>query len=183
MEIATIATISLVATAAAAAVSAVGAAYGGEAQAQAYKYKASVAKVNEQIAKQNAEYSLKAGEYEAFRQGMKTRFQMGQITATQASRGLDIRGGTTAEVVESQHEIGLQDQGLIRANAAKRAYGHEVEATSLRSEQGLYDMAATTAKTAGYLGATGSILGGVSSVGSKWVGAKNAGVYSTDYSV
>lgn len=178
ITIGTIATISMVTTAAASAVSAAGQMYQGEAQAQAARYKAGVAKVNEQIAKQNAEYSLQAGEYEAFRQGQKTRYQVGQIKAMQAGRGLDVRGGSTAAVRESQHAIGLQDQAMIRANAAKKAYGHEVEAVGARADQALYAMGEETARTGSYIGAAGSILGGVSSVASKWTQASRAGVYA-----
>jgi hypothetical protein len=177
MEIATMATISMVASAAAGAVGAMGAMMQGQAAAQAAQYKASVAKVNEQIAKQNAEYALKAGEYEAYRQGQKTKFQMGQILTTQASRGLDVRGGSAAAVVESAHEVGLQDQGMIRANAARKAYDYEVGGMGQRAEATLQGMAGSSAETAGYIGAAGSILGGVSSVASKWTGATNAGVY------
>ena len=65
----------------------------------------------------------------------------------------------------------MLDSLTIRSNSAKKAYGEEVQATS-DTAQGVLDTAAgEQAKVAGDLGAGGSLLSGVSTVGgnyAKW---------------
>lgn len=170
--------ISIGTTALGAGVSAFGSMKSGEAQAGMYNYQASIAKVNQQIAKQNADYALAAGEVEAQRSGMKTRAQIGETRAIQGASGLDVNTGSAARVRTSEAEIGLQDQALIRSNAARRAYGYEVEGEQQKSQASLYGMAAENASSAGKIGALSSILGGASSVSSKWLQASQIGVGS-----
>lgn len=166
---------SLATTAIGAGVSAYGAYQGGQAQKQMYDYKAAVAQVNQQIAKQNADYALHAGEVEAQQAGMKLRSEIGQIRAGQGASGLDIASGSAPLVRDSATRVGQENIAIIRSNAAKRAYGYEVEAMEHGAESTLDTVAGANAKTAGTISAIGSLLGGASSVSSKWVGYKTSG--------
>lgn len=160
------------------AVSAAGTSMSAGAQSQAFKYQAGVAQLNERISKQNADYSRSVGEVEAQQSGMKNRQQVGQIRVAQSASGLDINKGSAKLVSESQKDIGAQDQALIRSNAAKRAYGYEVEAAGETAKGHLATMSAANAETAGKIGVASSILGTATSVSSKWLDAKRVGMFA-----
>src|SRR5438105_4747319 len=123
----TLATIGIVSTVAGGATGAFGSIMGGESQSSMYKYQAGVAQINKRIAEQNADYSRKVGEVEAQQFGMKTRAEIGEAKATQGAGGLDVGSGSNLAVRESMGDIGRQNLATIRANAARRAYGYEVE--------------------------------------------------------
>jgi hypothetical protein len=173
----TLAMASMGGTVAGSLLSAFGSSYKGQAQANMYDYQAGVAKINQQINLQNADYERNVGEVEAQESGMKTRAQVGATVAAQASSGLDVNRGSASDVRTSEIEIGQQDENIIRANAARKAYGYEVEATQDSAQAGLYGMAATTAKTSGAIGALSSILSGGTSVADKWLKGQQTGVF------
>ncbi|MBZ5616241.1 MAG: hypothetical protein LAO23_19710 [Acidobacteriia bacterium] len=169
--------IGMAASGASGAVGAFGAISGGNSQAAMYNYQAGIANLNSQIAKQNADWAVASGEVEAQQSGMKSRFQQGTTIAQQGAGELAIGSGSNARVVQSEKELGAEDQALIRSNAAKKAYGYEVESVQQEAQANLDTMAAKNAKTAGYLDAFKSILGAAGSVGSKWSSANTAGVF------
>lgn len=173
---------------------------GFEAEGRAWQYKAGIADLNKSIAKQNADYARWTGDVEAQESGLRTRAQVGETRAKQAGSGLDVNFGSAVATRGSETALGQFDQSVIRSNAAKRAYGYDVEAVGHEAEAGLARMAADTSKTAaGYarkgldfaaaeedlakrgaeLGVTSakqaadikvqqSIIGGATSVASKW---------------
>jgi hypothetical protein len=150
-------------------VGAVGSEYSGQAQANMYNYQAGVARVNATIAQQDAKYALAGGEVQAQQAGMRTGQEIG---ATRAGFGAgNISGGSASKVIASEIEVGEQNQGIIRANAAKRAYGFQVQGAEDVAQAGAFDVAAQTSKTAGGINAVSSILGGIGSVSSKWLQA------------
>lgn len=175
----TLTAVSLATTAMSGAVSAYGAYSGGQSQAAMYQYQAQVAAANKQIADQNAAYAKEAGEVSAQQSGMKSRFERGEIIARQGAGGLALGSGSQGRVVTSQLSVGQQDQALIRANAAKQAYGYEVQGMQATAQGALDTAAASNARTAGDIGAFGSILGTAGSVSSKWLQASQAGVFSS----
>ena len=146
--------------------------FSGQAQAATATYQAGLATINQNIAKQNASYALAVGEAQAQQSGMKTRAEVGTTRASQASSGLAVDTGTAEKVVESEEEHGAYNQSLIRSDAAKRAYGFEVEETQQVAQQHLYESAAANAKTAAMISAVGSILGGATSVAGKFADAQ-----------
>lgn len=163
----------MVSTAAGGILGAFGAQEQGEAQSKMYQYQAGVARINQKIAEQNADYARAAGEVEAQKSGMETRARVGQIRAAQGASNLDVNTGSAAAVRASQQAVGQEDEAIIRANAARKAYGYEVEATQDKAQVGLDTMAASQSKTAGDIGAMASILGEASSVSSKWMQYKS----------
>ncbi len=163
------------------------------AQQKAYQYQAGIAQVNQQIEKQNADYARQTGEITAARSGMEARFQAGQTRATFGASGLDVNTGSHAEVTSSMHEIALQNEGTIRATAAKQAYGYDVAAVgegakatlaglsadSAGRAAGNIDTAIGYAKKAGSTAVASSILGTASSVSSKWLQGSQVGLFNT----
>lgn len=173
---------STVASVAGGVVSAIGSKQAGDSKAAMYNYQAGVAQLNTQIAKQNADYAINAGEVEAQQSGMKTRAIVGTTLAQQGASGLAVGTGANAKVVQSEKEVGEEDVGIIRSNAAKRAYGYEVEATQATAQGGLDTMAASDAKSAGDINAISSLLGTAGSVSSKWIQGNKVGLFNNSNS-
>jgi hypothetical protein len=159
--------IGLASTAAGAGISALGKLQQSQSEAAMYNYQAGVARVNAQIKKQDANYAIESGGVQAEQAGMRERAVIG---ATRAAFGAsNIAGASQDRVIASEVEVGQQNQGIIAANAAKRAYGYEVAAAGDVASAGALSTAATTSKEAGTIGAISSIIGGVGSVSSKWL--------------
>lgn len=164
---ATVAGIGLASNVAGGVIGAIGSEQKGAAESQMYNYQAGVAKVNAQIAQQDANYALASGGVQEQEAGMRERQVIG---ATRAGFGAsNVAGASKNAVISSEIGVGQQTQGIIAANAAKRAYGFEVGAAGDTATAGADVFAAANAKTAGGIGAVSSILGGVSSVSSKWL--------------
>jgi hypothetical protein len=145
----------------------------GQASAAEATYQAGVAQMNQQIAQQNANYALYAGEVQAQQQGIKTAQQIATTKAEQGAGGLDVSSGSNALVRQSEYNVGQEDIALIRSDAAKRAYGYQVEGVQYGAQASLDKYAASESKIAGTTAAIGSILGGASSVSSKWLSPSN----------
>lgn len=169
--------IGLASTAIGAGVSAVGSSYAGQAKSDMYNYQAGVADLNKKIASQNADYSREVGEVKAQDSGLRTEFQVGKMKAAQGGSGLDVNSGSALATRQSQTLIGQHDQGTIRSNAARQAYGFDIEAIKYGAEGDMLRTAGKNAIEAGNLGAVSSILGGASSVASKWLQGTSAGVW------
>jgi Tfp pilus assembly protein FimV len=133
-----------------------------------FGYQAGVANLNSQIALQNRDYALSTGETEAKRYGMQAAQRMGAIRAGIGASGIDIGSGSKADVQTSQQAVSRIDLDQIRNNAARKAYGFEVEATQDTAQANLYTKAASDAKSAGEIKALGSLISGAASVADKW---------------
>lgn len=167
----TLLAVSLGATVAGGVTSAVGASYSSKATSNMYKYQEGVAQINQRISEQNAAYARSVGEVEAQKSGMRSRFQLGGIRTAKAAGNIDVNTGSAKEVQESQEAIGRHDQSIIRSNAARQAYGYEVEATGAKASAGMYGTASENALTAGKFGVASTLLSTAGSVASKWYGA------------
>lgn len=164
----TIAAIGTAATVAGGGVAAFGQLAGGDAKAAEFKYKAGVARLNAQIAKQNSEYALESGEKNAARKGLETMFVLGRQTVAQAANGFDVNSGTNVEVRESTQRLGYMDQGVIREEAGRKAYGYRIKGVQEESEAQANEYAAENAKSAAKIQALSTILGTAGSVAGKW---------------
>ena len=84
---------------------------GGAEQTQA-NYQAQVAKVNAQIAGENATYAMAAGQEEAGIVGLQGAGQVGEIKAAQGASNIDVNTGSAEKVQESaraQNELSSED--------------------------------------------------------------------------
>jgi hypothetical protein len=159
----------------------IGSIFQGNAESAAMNYQAGIATQNANIAKQNAAWASSAGENQAEQSGMKTAAQVGQITADRAASNLDIKSGSNTEVVAGQREIGQMDQDAIRSNAYKQAYGYNIEAAGEENQANLDKSGAANAQTAGGLGMVSSLIGGATSVATKWMQGQQFGVSGANY--
>src|ERR1700735_4280727 len=132
-----IAGVGLVASLVGSVVNASGQQEQAQAQAEAAAYQAQVAQNNAAIAQSNAKLDIQAGETAAVNQGLKTRAAVGAIKANQGASGVDPNTGSASAVQAGQREVGYLDALTLRSDAAKKAYGQEVTATSETAQAGL----------------------------------------------
>lgn len=156
-----------------------GAVESGAAASKMYDYQAGVALVNKQIAEQNANYAVYSGEIEAQQTGMKARAQIGMTKAEQGASGLDVASGSAARVRASEKDIADENIAIIRSDAAKRAYGYQVEAMQQGAQAEIDRVASKQSRIAGTFGAISSLLGGAASVGSDWTKAVQTGIFGS----
>ncbi len=130
------------------------------ASANASEYNAEVSENNAEIAKQQAEWAAQEGVQNAAMSQLKTRADVAGIKTNQAASGIDINSGSAVDVQESARELGMLDALTIRSNAARKAYGFQVEETSDRAQANLDRYMAKNTKTAGKIGAGTTLLAG-----------------------
>jgi hypothetical protein len=155
-------------TVASGAVGAYGALKSASAQSQAAKFNASVANQNASIQKINSQIAEQSGEAQAGIQGQKTKMAIGQTVAGEGASGVDIGGGSFANVRGSMRELGESDSNTLRSNAAREAYGYKVKSTGDTSQAELSTFEAGQASEAGGISAAGTFLGGVSGAASEY---------------
>lgn len=172
-------TMAIIGSAGSAITGAIGAGQSASASASAYKYKAGLALMNQRINKQNAAWAREAGDINAEISGVKSRQEIGATKVRQAASGLDVNTGTAAQVREDQGAVAKFDQDMIRYDASKTAYGYEAKAASDEAEAHMMEAAAKNAGKAGTLGIVSSILGGATSVASKWMQGQQLGVWGS----
>jgi len=163
---------SLAATASAAApyaalasagIGAMGAIQQGNAQSAAAGYQSEIAKNNAKINAQNAEFQGAVGEVNAGNLQMKTRAQVGATKANQGASGITVGQGSGSDVLASERELGKLSAMQARSDAARKAYGFRTEEASDTAQSQLLKKQASYDKTAGYVNAGTTILGGVGS--------------------
>lgn len=157
----TLSAIGSIASIASTGIGAFGAIKSGQASAASARYNAAVTADNAQIQKNNASLAAQAGEAQAGMSEMKTRATVGAIAANQAAAGIDVGSGSALDVRSSARELGELDAINIRSNAARTAYGYQVQSSSDTSQSQLDRFQAGQDSTAGFVNAGSTILGGV----------------------
>ncbi len=132
-----------------------------QAAAASAGYNAKIAAQNAQIQTQNAQFAGAEGEANTAAAGAKTRAEVGAILANQGASGVDVNTGSSVDVRESAAKIGMLNALNIRSQAARSAYGFQTAASSEQAQSTLLRKQQSEDKTAGYLGAGASVLGGV----------------------
>lgn len=148
----------------------------GEAAAGAARYQAQVARNNEIIATNNAQYAAQAGANRAQAQDLKNRAVMGQIEAAQGASGIDFGSETSEDVRRSARALGRLDTQTLYNNALLNVRNAQAQATGFRAQAGLDEFEARNAKSGAMLKGLGSLLGGATSFADKWQSYSNKGV-------
>lgn len=178
MDPASMAAVSVGTTLLSGAIGGAGASFTSGASVDAFNFKAGIAKLNADINKQNAAWSLNSGAIKAANYGLKAGQEIADTKVVQAASGLDVNSGSKEAVRDTQSAVAKYDQNLIRADAAKTAYGYETKASADKAEAELDRVSADNAGKAGKLGVLSSIIGTASSVASKWSQANTLGIGS-----
>lgn len=131
---------------------------------RASDFQAQIARNNAQIARMNAAAAGEAGDVAAFNSMLRTRDIVGRTKTAQAASGIDVNSGSAVDVQASERMLGMMDALTIRANAARAAYGYEAEAMSESARAGLLKRRGKMSRLRGLMDASGTFLGGASSV-------------------
>ena len=125
----------------------------GQAASNAANYQAQVAKNNEIIAKQNAEYSAASGVTQAATTSMKSAAVGARIKTAQAANNIDVNTGSAVDVQASQRVIGKLDTETVLNNAELQSYGYRAQASNFAAEAELSKMKGEQAKVGSYFSA------------------------------
>jgi hypothetical protein len=140
-----------------------------QSQSDEAAYRAQVAANNKIIAEQNARYAVQAGRTNAQAQDFQTRAALGQATAAQGASGIDVASGSPVDVRSSIQQLGrLKTLDEIQ-KADLEAYGYKQKASDFGAEAGLQQFKAQSAQAAKGPAAFGTLLGGASALGDKWL--------------
>lgn len=140
----------------------------GAATASMFRYRAGVARMNKKIAEQNSDYALSAGETNAMRSGLQTKFILGKQTVAQGANGFDVNSGTAVDTRDSTQALGYMDQRTIREEAGRKALGYRYKAASDEAEAVGNEMSARNTERATKFKIASTILGTAGSVAGKW---------------
>jgi hypothetical protein len=148
----------------------------GNAAAAQANYQAQVARNNQLIAQQNAEYASNVGETQAQAQDLKNRQQLGQIAAAQSASGLSFDSPTMQDVRTGSANVLRMDTVNTAQNAQLRSRAYDAQAANYGAQADLYGSAASDARRAGTFNAFGSLLSGGSQFAAKWDRYQSAGL-------
>lgn len=169
------ATAALVAGAVGAGASAFGAIEGGQATANAAYYAAQVAKNNQTIANQNADYAIAAGQEKAATRSLKTAATVGAVKAGQAAKGVDVNTGSAVDVQVGAREAGHLDAETVLNNSELQAYGYRAQGVNYGAQGELDTLKGDQAITGSELSAAGGLLSSAASLGTKWASLGTSG--------
>lgn len=141
-------------------VGAIGAIQQGNAAAASENSAAQAARYNAEMDRQRAVMALQQGNAQEEASRRESRAKMGNLRAGLAENGIGLDSGTGADLVQESSLNSELDALNIRYNAQINARGYNEQAKlndySAEAARGR----AKTARTAGFLGAAGSILTG-----------------------
>lgn len=132
----------------------------GNAAAASAKYNAQVSDMNAKLAERSARDAVERGQVQEQQQRMKTSAIMGQQKAAMAANGVDLKFGSPLDTLVDTATMGELDALTIRSNTAREERDTRQQANNLRGQAGMYRAEGAAAKTAGYMDAFGTILGG-----------------------
>lgn len=154
-----------------------GANYQAKAKAGQYNYQAGISRVNQSIQEQNATFAGDSGAIEGMQVGLKHRALLSKIVAEKGASGIDVNSGTNLDVYAGAQTIARMDQENVARNAMQKVRAYKSAAWSEGEQANMYDIAARNAKKEGKIGILSSIVGGASSVSSKWMQGNQAGAW------
>lgn len=137
---------------------------------QQSKFKANIAKMNQQINEDNAERAVNRGRIEAQDEAFRAQEILGAQLSEQAASGLSTRSGSFALARKSEEELARRNTlNIVQASELER-FGFLTDAAVNRVERKLAKKAGKQAIVSGALSAVSSIAGstafGQSAIGS-----------------
>lgn len=141
------------------------------ADRNAYNMQAEIMDNNAAIAGVKRGDAFRRGEQTAFAAGLKARQVKGQQIATMAANGVALDEGSPLNILTDTDFMTATDANVIALNAAKEAWGYDVEAQNARSNASLLRNRASM-ESPGRAAAT-SLLTSAGSVASKWYSARH----------
>jgi hypothetical protein len=136
------------------------------AQKNASDYQAQVARMNAQIAEDNARRALERSQIEQQDQDTITRAQLGTQEALQGASGLSIEGGSQILTRKSAAMLGRRDALNIRQAGEIEAYNYKTQAVNQEAAARLAKAQGQSALVGSYFSAGGSLLSSAAKFGS-----------------
>lgn len=161
-------TIAAVAAVASSAIAGYGQYQAGQAAKQAGDYNAAIARNNQIIAERQAEDAIKRGDIAADEQRRKTARLVGTQRAAFGSSGLAIDSATSLDILGDTAAFGELDALTIKSNAAREAYGYQVQGMNYAAEEAMSRVRGKNAAAAGIINASSTLIGGVGSGANMW---------------
>lgn len=125
-------------------------------------YLAQLSRQRQQIAEQQANDALQRGQVAEQKQRDLTAQRIGTQQAALAAQGTDLEGSPT-DILGDTARAGEQDALTIRNNAAREAWGFQVQGAGYGADAALRESYEPS-----YLGAGASLLLGASALADKW---------------
>lgn len=132
-------------------------------------FQSKIATYNAQLADQNRQAALTAGQNSEQLKRMQTGKEVGAEAAAQAAGGTDVAGGSNEAVRSATQTAGDFDALNIRYNAARSAYGYSQEAFSNMLQAKSARTSAVSGLVGGIFKAGSSFVSGASSLTDKWL--------------
>lgn len=146
----------------------------GQAANESAKYSAQVSQMNADMADRAARDALERGKLTEQKQRRENAQLQGAQVAAMAANGVDLSFGSPLDLIVDTAKMGEIDALTIRSNTAREERDIRQQALNYRGQAGADLAAGRSARTAGYLGAAGTVLGG----GAKAYGqGKTAGIW------
>jgi hypothetical protein len=149
-----------------------------KAQSNAADYNAAVAKNNAEMAAQNAETTLQQGDIAQQRDYQEGAQRMGAIRAAMGANDVQLNSGSALDLQGDAARTTQQNVQATGYNSLVQAVGLRNQAIDYGSQAGLDIAQGENAQTAGNTQALSSIIGGASSVSSKWASFQQNGIGS-----
>lgn len=131
-------------------------------------YQSQVARQNQDLMARQSADALQRGQMAEENRRRLMQQQLGQQTARLAAHGTDLEG-SPLDILGDTRATGELDALTIRANAAREAYGYQVQGLGYSNQSILESTrAANSVYTPNYLGAGGSLLAGASTLAERW---------------
>lgn len=142
---------------------------GGMASMGNGAYTAKVALDNQTIANQNANLATFKGNQQVGVSQQRTAQIIGVQTAGAGASGVDVNSGTPLRDREDTARVGSMDVQTIKQNAARSAWGYQVQAENFGQE-------AKLDQAKGYEGLFSSLIGGAGQFADKWTKYQQQGM-------
>ena len=103
-------------------------------------FEAGILRQNADITDQQAQDAIARGQIAEGRQRLDTKQQIGASRAALAAQGVDVGYGSANEVQSSEAQLGELDALTIRNNAAREAWGYNVQGMGYRQQAKLAEL-------------------------------------------
>ena len=132
----------------------------GNAAAASASYNAKVADMNAKLSERQARDAVERGSMEEQQQRMKTSQTIGQQRAAMAANGVDLKFGSPLDMLVDTATMGELDALTIRSNTYREERDLRQQGLNQAGQANMFRAEASSAKTAGYMNAMGTVLGG-----------------------
>lgn len=136
-----------------------------DATKKAANYQAQVAANNAKVSAWQRSDALQRGEIDAQNAMRKQASVLGEQRASMAANGIDISQGSALDVLSTTRFLGQVDVNTIQSNAAREAWGYDVQGANFMADANLSKWKAdnTNPALAGGMAAGSSLLSSASS--------------------